>query len=115
MMDGNNLYPKGFHPYKQHLDQSGTKLVFPLRRCDAGRVTYYFTDFGISTHFKDDTSERMVVGTLAQDESVPELSETVPYDPFAVDVYTLGNVFKTKVLPVSVFLTRVYKVLTFLD
>ncbi|KAJ7051204.1 hypothetical protein C8F01DRAFT_1263228 [Mycena amicta] len=32
--------------------------------------------------------------TDAPDDTVPELSETVPYNPFKVDIYQLGNVFK---------------------
>ena len=106
MMDGSNLYRNGFHPARQNLEKAGDRFAHPLRRCDVDHVRYYFTDFGVSTHFKDDTSERLVVGTLAQDRTVPELSETVPYDPFAVDVYTLGNVFKTNFMAVSVTYPR---------
>jgi len=43
-------------------------------------------------------SDRLVTGTSGQDQSAPELSSDVPYDPFKVDVYTLGKVFQERLL-----------------
>ncbi|KAJ7743881.1 hypothetical protein B0H16DRAFT_1322440, partial [Mycena metata] len=34
-----------------------------------------------------------VVGVFGQDKTVPELSKTIPYNLFKVDIYQLGNVF----------------------
>lgn len=53
---------------------------------------YYFIDFGISTRFEGPGPYR-VTGCIGRDPSPPELSETVPYDPFKLDVYVLGNHF----------------------
>ncbi|KAI0722005.1 hypothetical protein C8T65DRAFT_724342 [Cerioporus squamosus] len=56
-------------------------------------IDYYFIDFGISSHFEPDDTNRLVTGTKGLDEDVPELSADVPYDPFKVDIFILGNLF----------------------
>ncbi|KAH8111756.1 kinase-like domain-containing protein [Phellopilus nigrolimitatus] len=101
MMDGRPLFdPDGFHPCHQHLTARDLSKAKPRLRSDVERVRYYFTDFGISTHFEDDSKPRLVVGNVAQDEDIPELSLFVPYDPFRVDVFTLGMTFKRYLLDV---------------
>ena len=59
---------------------------------------YYVIDFGMSKKF-DQREGVQVLGVLGQDRSVPEMSNTVPYDPFPMDVYQLGSM-----------LLRIYKV-----
>lgn len=97
MLDATALYPEGFHPYEHHLKRSGVGLVRDhLNRTDVmSHVRYYFSDFSISTRFTDPSQPRLVTGSYCQDQTVPELSDTVPYDPFKTDVYILGNVYKT--------------------
>lgn len=97
MLDATALYPEGFHPHNQYLKRSGLGLAENhLNRADVpSSIRYYFTDFGISTHFKDPSQPRLVTGIHCQDKEVPELSDTVPYDPFKTDVFILGNVYKT--------------------
>ena len=92
MMDADPLYPKGFHPASTVLDASGTRVTHPRRRRDAGGVRYYFIDFGVSTHFEGPGPHR-VTGVVCRDPTPPELSRTIPYDPFKLDVYLLGNHF----------------------
>lgn len=105
MMDADAMFPKGFHPVSTAMDTSGSKLVHPKRRRDTTpAVRYYFIDFGISSMFDHGAAERKVTGLEGQDPSVPELSLTVPYDPFLVDVYILGNVFKQSFLDVGLIL-----------
>ena len=67
-------------------------------------VTYYYIDFGISTLFTCDDTNRLVTGRAGLDRDVPELSEELPYDPFKVDVFILGNLYKTEFVDVSVVL-----------
>ncbi|KZV89756.1 hypothetical protein EXIGLDRAFT_721074 [Exidia glandulosa HHB12029] len=55
-------------------------------------VKYYFIDFGISARFEG-PGPHLVTGTACRDRTAPELSATVPYDPFKLDVYLLGNHF----------------------
>lgn len=92
-MDGSLLYPKGFHPGVWLLDSSG-KHTTPRRRRDTLGIKYYFTDFGISTRFDGTESNCLVTGRDGQDEDVPELHKSEPYDPFAVDIFILGNLFR---------------------
>ncbi|OCB87837.1 hypothetical protein A7U60_g4970 [Sanghuangporus baumii] len=102
MMDGRVMYgKKGFHPSDQDMTAADVMILAkPKTRRDVGFVKYYFTDFGISSLFDDPSRPRVVVGNRAQDLEVPELSTVIPYDPFAVDVFTLGNVFKRHFLDV---------------
>ncbi|EJD48805.1 hypothetical protein AURDEDRAFT_85622 [Auricularia subglabra TFB-10046 SS5] len=53
---------------------------------------YYFIDFGVSSRFEG-PGPYLVTGVVCRDPTAPELSETVPYDPFTLDIYLLGNHF----------------------
>ena len=101
MMDGDPLFPKGFHPSVPTLDASG-KRAKPRRRRDVSGVKYYFTDFGISYRFDGTEETRLVIGQEGQDQEVPELHQLEYYDPFPVDVFILGNLFWRKFVRVSV-------------
>lgn len=102
MMDGTQLFPRGFHPQRPSfaVDASGSATV--RRRYQVPFPRYYIIDFGLSTWFKEGhEGPRLVTGIDGQDKTVPELSDTVPYDPFKVDICTLGNLFKVELLAVS--------------
>ena len=62
-------------------------------RLEAG-VKYYFVDYGISSYFPPGSQRELVVGIAGRDQDVPELSNDVPYDPFKVDIFTIGNVIR---------------------
>jgi len=95
MMDATPLYPEGSHPQKEYLTIDTSRWTTVLHRYQACFPKYYLIDFGISTWFKEGhDGSRLVVGANGQDKSVPELHHTTPYDPFKVDIYTLGNLFK---------------------
>ncbi|KIO15972.1 hypothetical protein M407DRAFT_34398 [Tulasnella calospora MUT 4182] len=57
-------------------------------RTAVGGVRYYFIDFGVSTKDQDE-----VLGIHGQELS-PELSDTVPHDPYKLDVYILGMAYQ---------------------
>ena len=95
------MFPLGFHPVKDLLlpDISNPAPIIPRRH--AG-VKYYFIDYGISSYFPAGGSQdHRVVGLAGRDQDVPELSDEVPYDPFKVDIFTIGNVFFRKFCNVS--------------
>lgn len=94
MMDGTNMYPGGFHPIAQFLEPSGRYSARYKLRANVS-VKYYFIDFGLSTHFPDTDEPRLVTGSRCQDREAPELSEINPCDPFALDVFLLGNVYRS--------------------
>ncbi|KAI0040246.1 hypothetical protein FA95DRAFT_1566568 [Auriscalpium vulgare] len=103
MMDASAMYPKGFHPVEQDYlpDHSGGAPRYS--RLTAG-VKYYFVDYGISSEFPvdSDPASRLVVGDLGRDQEPPELSDTVPYDPFKLDIFLIGNIFRRKYYEVAV-------------
>ncbi|KAH9918122.1 uncharacterized protein B0H18DRAFT_1123164 [Fomitopsis serialis] len=97
MMDASAMYPKAFIPSRRYV------------------FLYYYVDFGLSTYFPPDAESRVVVGVVGRDQEVPELSEDVPYDPFKVDVFIIGNMlrneFQKKYLNFN-FLTPLVKSMT---
>ena len=104
MMDAPAMYPKGFHPVATDLKPDMRSSAPHRSRFTNPRpVKYYYVDFGISSQFtpEQDHTSRLVVGTDGLDDQVPELSRDVPYDPFKVDVFILGNYFKKTILSVS--------------
>ncbi|RPD57465.1 kinase-like protein [Lentinus tigrinus ALCF2SS1-7] len=91
MMDARPLYPQGHHPVQLNYTPDGMYRISPLSRTDRP-VRYYYIDFGLSVQFPKGASP-YVVGDVGRDTDVPELSETVPYDAFKVDIFALGNLF----------------------
>jgi len=89
MMDGRTMFPKGCHPQSTAQLPSGRYISNKSpSRTAAGGVRYYFIDFGIATQGEDSS-----LGLLGQ-ERAPELSDTVPYDPYKLDVYILGMMYQ---------------------
>ena len=101
MMVGDALFPKGFHPSQQELLPNAEAQAKPRHRRNVGYVKYYFIDFGLSSYFEDQDTPRLVTGEDGQDQEVPELNFSRSYDPFKVDIFTLGNVYKRTFLEVS--------------
>ena len=93
-MDPKPLYPKGFHTGAPGLDAEGKGYSNPRQRRNVRSVSYYFTDFSISSWFKDESKERLVTGRDCQDKALPEIHRDEPYDPFRADIFILGNLFK---------------------
>lgn len=101
-MDASGMFPRGHHPYLQHMlaDMSGNAPFVP-RPAARPPVKYFYVDFGISSKFQPDEDSRLVLGTLGRDQDVPELSDSTPYDPFKVDVFLIGNVLRKEMHDVS--------------
>ncbi|KAJ7159438.1 hypothetical protein C8R46DRAFT_906589 [Mycena filopes] len=94
MMDATNVVPKGWH-FAAPFSQNGTTpRLLSIPRHSVAPVEYFIIDFGLSTSFPADlpVDDARDVGRYGQDKTVPELSDTVPYNPFKVDIYQLGNV-----------------------
>jgi hypothetical protein len=68
--------------------------ITSYNRCAVEPVRYYFVDFGLSKRFACPPDQASVCGQLGQDKTPSELSDTIPYNPFRLDVYQLGNVWK---------------------
>ncbi|KAG8918139.1 hypothetical protein FRC02_002590 [Tulasnella sp. 418] len=87
LMDARALYPGGWHPQQQNRHRSGRLMSdsWQPKRRSVGGVHYYFIDFGISS-----LNQNEVTGTRGQLKA-PELSDTVPYNPYKVDIWLLGQ------------------------
>ncbi|KAJ6569075.1 hypothetical protein B0H19DRAFT_1256748 [Mycena capillaripes] len=74
-------------------------------RTEAGPMKYYFIDFGLSVWFSSFETRRLVTGFFGQrGKYIPELSDTIPYDPFKVDVRLVGEMLRKDFLFVGVHL-----------
>ncbi|KAI0751223.1 kinase-like domain-containing protein [Daedaleopsis nitida] len=98
MMDATAIYPRGFHPVASLSLPDDIRSAAPILPRSTVDITYYFVDFGISTPFAAEDTNKLVTGTHGLDRDVPELSNDVPYDPFKVDIFVLGNLFRQHLL-----------------
>ncbi|RDB27934.1 hypothetical protein Hypma_002169 [Hypsizygus marmoreus] len=93
MMDASKLIPKGFHYIKPYT-HDGVTFDYKMEWRERWAVKpnhYYFIDFGLSSRYPANVKNIKDTGIIGQDKSVPECSLTVPYNPFKMDVYQLGN------------------------
>ncbi|KAJ6489167.1 hypothetical protein C8R47DRAFT_978275, partial [Mycena vitilis] len=51
---------------------------------------YSYIDFGLSLYFPNGKDTAFQLGTRRNFLTIPELSQTVPYNPFKVDIFQLG-------------------------
>ncbi|KAJ7480032.1 kinase-like domain-containing protein [Mycena galericulata] len=94
MMDATNVIPYGFH-FSMPCTEAGVGYGVNWRaRSSVAPVDYYFIDFGLADYLPEGPEHATDTGVFGQDKTVPELSATIPYNPFKVDIYQLGNVFK---------------------
>lgn len=110
MVDASALFPKGFHPVKTIFLPNAQTPATILPRSSAN-LTYYYVDYGISHYFPPGKPRQPIVGTYGRDREVPELSSTVPYDPFKVDIFIIGNMLRHTFHDVSVFFTITYPII----
>ena len=102
MMDADAMYhPEGFHPARTRFKRDYSGWATYLPRSAVG-VKYYFIDFGISVHLPEDDTNRLVTGHFGRDQAPPELSDTIPYNPFKLDVFIIGNMFKQEFCEVRI-------------
>ena len=93
-MDGTHLYPEGFNPYADHCLPDLSDFARPVSRYRApGSVRYYFRDFRTAVRMPPDSPKR-VVGMGWCNTKCPEWSDYQPYDPFKLDVYILGAMYR---------------------
>ncbi|KAJ7655834.1 kinase-like domain-containing protein [Mycena polygramma] len=90
VMDESRVVPRGSH-FATPDTHSGYYGLFCWNdRCAVSPVSYYYIDFGLSLHFPNGKDTALHLSTLRTFPDIPELSQTVPYNPFQVDIYQLG-------------------------
>jgi len=92
-MDGDAMYPDGFHPISLRRTPDYSGFAKYKSRTIAG-AKYYYVDFGISVYVPEALRPKLVTGVLGRDQDPPELSDSVPYDPFKLDIFIIGNMFR---------------------
>ncbi|KJA25639.1 hypothetical protein HYPSUDRAFT_37677 [Hypholoma sublateritium FD-334 SS-4] len=94
MVDSTKLVPDGDVSFS---DQSRTedlsRLLTPVARRSVAPLRYFFIDFETAVRFSPDDKNPRCVGRFGQEHDAPELSDTVPYNPFKLDIYQLGMIF----------------------
>jgi hypothetical protein len=94
LMDPGAMYPEGFHPARTQYKRDYSGIAYYLPRSAVG-VKYYFADFGTSVHVDLHSSPPyLATGIDCRDRDPPELSDTIPYDPFKLDIFIIGNMLR---------------------
>lgn len=112
-MDASRMIPGGFHFIHPPLAGDGQTILLPYTgdehtpnhiksRTQAAPMKYYFIDFGLSVQFPSYETRGLVTGECGRlRKHIPEISETIPYDPFKVDVRLIGEMLRSDFLVVS--------------
>ncbi|KAJ7080930.1 hypothetical protein B0H15DRAFT_474123 [Mycena belliarum] len=91
IMDETRVVPKGSHFLAERTHSGHSRLFSWKNRCSVAPVNYYYIDFGLTFHFPAGVNDATMVGYYGSwRKPIPELSATVPYNPFKVDVCRLG-------------------------
>lgn len=106
-MDWSPLVNEPFHPIKNHCSLDGEYYI-DIRNRSHGKVRYYFIDFGLSSWFEDQNTPTLVTGEDGREQTVPELHEGKPYDPFKVDVFIIGAFLERDLVKVCTTLWWVF-------
>jgi hypothetical protein len=112
-MDSSQIIPGGYY-FGRPFSANGMDYLLPYKgddsaphimktRTEAGPMHYYFIDFGLSVRFSSFEARELVYGEYGQlCTHIPEISSTVAYDPFKVDVRSVGEMLWIEFLPVSI-------------
>ena len=102
MMDPKPLYPDGYHPVLKVSKRNGKGFAKYYSRT-ARPTKYYFINFGISRKYKPSDAPFLEIPIRGGNKSVPEFNPvTTRCDPFATDIYYLGNAIRGCFLEVRV-------------
>jgi len=94
MLDPTSLYPESFHPMESNLNKDCSGHAKHFTRTQRP-PKYYFIDFGISRRYDPSNTEPREVPIWGGDKEVPEFQNSnEPRDPFATDVFYVGNAIK---------------------
>ncbi|KAG7098231.1 hypothetical protein E1B28_000198 [Marasmius oreades] len=93
LMDHSPLYDVPPHPIMPIKSRDWSRPVEPSNRTDRP-VHYYIIDFDLSVQYGPKDGPHLREPWYGGDRSVPEFERDEMCDPFAVDVYRMGNIFK---------------------
>ncbi|KAJ7782450.1 hypothetical protein DFH07DRAFT_909276 [Mycena maculata] len=95
MMDASPVLKDDPHPWKCHRTRDFTREIRPLRSRTLNPVRYYWIDFDLSGEYDPSTGPPAHRPGYGGTRDVPEWAyPDRPCNPFAVDVYCLGNMIR---------------------
>ena len=103
MMD-TRMWPEPFHVQMSHMDPTFTVPVEEPYTRTSRPPKYFIIDFGMSRQYSPDDTHPTETAPDGGDRTVPEFNNSwddVEHDPFAVDIYCVGNVIQEFILDVS--------------
>lgn len=98
MMDSRGLFDLPVHPAENTMALDWSRKIVASTRTEHP-VKYYFIDFDLAKVYPPETGPHTREPFYGGDKSVPEFQREEQCDPFAVDVYRLGNLIKRCVAP----------------
>ncbi len=108
-MDATHLYPDLWHPSDIHRRRDWKGKAKHYTRTERP-VKYYFIDYGLSELYNRDTARTwppLELPVHGGDKSAPENQEkncNTPCDPFATDIYYIGNLVRENFIQVRVLI-----------
>lgn len=102
MMDASAMYPNSFHPVdmKRNRNWKGNAKHYTRTRRPP---RYYFIDYGLSHRYNPEDGPALELPMRGGDKSAPEHADSnynTPCDPFATDIYYLGNLIRERFIKV---------------
>ncbi|KAA1476398.1 kinase-like protein [Dentipellis sp. KUC8613] len=95
LMDGDRIFPRGFHMDGYFEDARGHIFSGLRTRTQVGGVKYYIIDFGESIKFGPTESVLIDVWSKATVHAPETLYKNrPPYDPFKADIFAMGESMK---------------------
>jgi len=94
MMDVSTLFVDAFHPVDSIMKRDFSGYARYKTRTERP-VKYYFIDFGLSRRYDHSITHPLEVPIWGGDKEVPEFQNSnEPRDPFATDVFYIGNAIR---------------------
>lgn len=107
-MDPSGMWPELYHVMMPTRSPSfANRAKKPYTRT-AKSPKYYIIDFGFSRRYPRDDLHPQATTADGGDRTVPEFQNgSIPHDPFAVDIYCIGNVIQEFILDVRSFIWEI--------
>ncbi|KAK7043170.1 hypothetical protein VNI00_008524 [Paramarasmius palmivorus] len=98
LMDSRPLYDQPMHPVKSDRTYDWKRRVKPKGRTRRP-VQYYYIDFDLCEQYNPAVGKAQKVPGYGGDRALPEFKHSDRLcDPFAVDVYRLGNIIRSRIV-----------------
>ena len=103
MMSIREMWREPFHAQMPHRNPTLTDVIKEPSARTLNPPKYYIIDFGMSRQYSHDDPHPTETDPDGGDRTVPEFGDRlsrVVHDPFAVDIYCVGNVIQEHILNV---------------